>query len=677
MKHFYWAPAVYNSCLALIVTVVCATACKKNVSDAPAIGSEYEAIIASAGTAPTEAVAKKEELNVSVEDKMIDGVKATVTKKRVKAWAIGGGENGYPLFNPNAGVIYPGSLLQGASLGNATPDVIACKRAGGVISIDLANGSIGVKVAVPEVSKSAITQAINDILANNTGIVPAHFTISYENVQSKEQLALELNANFNSTWSAVEANLSLSGEKEYNRYLVKLQQVYYTISFDLPVDYAGIFHESVTPQDLKKYVGPGNPATYISDVTFGRVYYMLIESTSRRDHLEAAVKASFNGIVASGGGEVQVEHMKDMKDLKIKLMALGGDAATTIRTLGVTEIKELADMFAGSTDIKTGMPLSYVVRNVADNKIVKTQLNNEYDVVDVVFHDNMFGFPIYHLDATSAVTKSYLGIEGVAEWKNTFNNALHLHPYDHAHYVDQIQAAGHDVSSVFQHAGAGKRITNATPAGKPAIAFTGITFTDIANPEQSLLANYLKLDGTQLENRDYTIFLVVRSNYAGEGDWKYMLFSTDRKNDGFGNRSPFIALTGNSIITGHDLIKKSTKATTSIPYVEAQVSSTDTWNVYAIRFSQQEGTSIYVNNNPPVTVASVNRPIGQFTAGALGYKSSNTVAVEGVPALDAHFDIQKAFNKIELAEFVVYGAAGAQDVIAKEIRALREKYQLN
>ena len=37
----------------------------------------------------------------------------------------------FPLFNPNSSVIYPGNLLQGGSLKNASPDVIVVDRAAG------------------------------------------------------------------------------------------------------------------------------------------------------------------------------------------------------------------------------------------------------------------------------------------------------------------------------------------------------------------------------------------------------------------------------------------------------------------------------------------------------------------------------------------------------------------
>lgn len=78
------------------------------------------------------------------------------TTKTISAMQPGGGNNGFPLFNPNASVIYPGSLLQGKSLKKATPDVIAVERAGGTVSYDLNNGNLASSFTVDEVRKSTI-----------------------------------------------------------------------------------------------------------------------------------------------------------------------------------------------------------------------------------------------------------------------------------------------------------------------------------------------------------------------------------------------------------------------------------------------------------------------------------------------------------------------------------------
>ena len=300
--------------------------------------------------------------------------------ERVDISLDGGGSGGYSLYSPNASVVYPGNLLQGGSLAQATPDVIPVKRAGGTFSTDVIDGSIAPSFTVDEVAKSSVTEALNNIIAQSTGVVPANFTFSYEEVQSQFQLAASLRMSYESFRTQLEGKLSFSTDRRYTRYVVKLNQSFYTMSYDLPTSLEEVFAPSVTPQDLARYTSPGNPVTYISDVTYGRIYYMLIESTSTRDQMSAAISGSFNGVAADIDGEANVDAMRSLSNLKIKVFGYGGDAGTTIQTIGETNLEVLADLLARAGTITTGKPLSYVVRSLYDNKIVGTSLATSYDL---------------------------------------------------------------------------------------------------------------------------------------------------------------------------------------------------------------------------------------------------------------------------------------------------------
>ncbi len=298
------------------------------------------------------------------------------------AMAPGGGDNGFPLFNPNASVIYPGSLLQGNSLRKATPDVIAVERAGGTISYDLVNGNISSFFSVDKVTKSSIQNAMNQIIANSPPDLPANFVFNYSQVQSERALALKLGIDYESAFTSISGNFGFSSGSNLNRIVVELNQSFYTMSFDIPTSLDGLFDPNVTPADLAKYVQPGNPATYISDVTYGRIYYMLIESTSSYTEMEAAVSASFSGVVASASADISGHSLNTLSNLKIKVLAFGGEATTTMLTIGETNLNNLVTLLAESTTISTGVPISYVVRSVYNNQIVSVQLATQYDVTE-------------------------------------------------------------------------------------------------------------------------------------------------------------------------------------------------------------------------------------------------------------------------------------------------------
>jgi thiol-activated cytolysin len=320
--------------------------------------------------------------DVETEDDNADPVteRWVCTRKTVR---VTDGNGQFPLFNTNADVIYPGNLLQGKTLSDATPAPIVVKRSGGAISYDLNNGNLNSTFTVDEVKKSTIQNAMNNIIAGAGTVVPANFQLDIERVQSREQLALEMGINVETFTTKVSSDMSFSSDREYNRFLVKLKQSYYTMSFDLPTSLEELFDESVTPDQLSVYVAPDNPATFISSVTYGRIFYMLIESTSSEQEMQAKLDVSYGAFRNKVEGEVDVETFNSLKNVKIKVIAYGGDAEGTFELAGESTISNIAEKLAESTDIRAGLPLSYVVRSVArPDKIVGTKLATEYDVVD-------------------------------------------------------------------------------------------------------------------------------------------------------------------------------------------------------------------------------------------------------------------------------------------------------
>lgn len=366
--------------LFLISILLLISACKSGQEPEIQTGLTFNDVIENGGGFDP-SPQSNDKVSETASDETQDGELWRCKTETYRADYAGGGTNGFPLFNPNASVIYPGSLLQGKSLSQATPDVIAVDRAGGTISIDILDGSSASYFEVDKVSKSSITQASNNIINGSTGAIPANMEFSYSNVQSKEQMAFEMNVDYQTAFTEIEGKLSFSQDREYNRTIVQLKQSYYTMSFDIPTSVDGLFAPTVQPEDLEKYVGPGNPATYISDVTYGRIYYLLIESTSSSSEMDAAISASFSGVATGGGVDAEVSKMSDLKNLKVKLFAFGGEASSTILTISSAgNLSQIGELLSESTDIRTGKAISYVVRSVYDNQIVSVSLNTEYDV---------------------------------------------------------------------------------------------------------------------------------------------------------------------------------------------------------------------------------------------------------------------------------------------------------
>ncbi len=293
-------------------------------------------------------------------------------------------------LSPNASVIWPGSMLQGQTVESGSPEPIAVKRGGGTIVMNLLNSGKGVQansyqMNLDEITQGNVIDAQNKILSNNVGGTPAAFSFESEQVDSTTQMALSMNVDVSWMSGDVQAALSFNSSSHYSRYLVKLTQQYYTMVFQTPTSPSQLLDPSVTADELATYVGPGNPATYISSITYGRQFYLLLESTASDQDMQAALQATYNGGFASFTGNVKASFEQTEAETTMKAYAVGGGADTTLQ--GVLEAasgKGLEALFGflqqGSTfgPDNPGVPLSYVVRNATDNTEVRVALAGDY-----------------------------------------------------------------------------------------------------------------------------------------------------------------------------------------------------------------------------------------------------------------------------------------------------------
>ncbi|SKB28657.1 thiol-activated cytolysin [Maribacter arcticus] len=290
----------------------------------------------------------------------------------------------FNLLNSNPEVIYPGNLLQGKTLNQAPPLPIVVKRGGGTISYDLVNANTTSFYNVEEVKKSSITDGMNQIIAQAVDLeFPDNLTMEVIDIDSESHLAIEIGISVETFATKTKGNFSFSTDKTYNRKLVKLQQVFYTMTYDFPNSYEEVFDDSVTAEQLAKYIQPDNPATFISSVSYGRIFYMLIESTSSKTEMDLKLKGEYNGALTNVEAEGHINSFNQLKETKVKIIAYGGDGSEGMSGLRTTN--EITKRLEETKNITLGVPLSYTVRSLEDPAIlVGVKLATEYDKVTCV-----------------------------------------------------------------------------------------------------------------------------------------------------------------------------------------------------------------------------------------------------------------------------------------------------
>ena len=134
--------------LLLLMPLVLAACGSDSPTDAPTVNpTEFGKVLATGGT--YEDVTPSEETEVLNEENEYDPADQNVWRCRTERRSVIDAADDYATFNPNAEVIFPGSLIQGNSISGATPEPIVVERAPGTISINIINGSQGVTAHDP------------------------------------------------------------------------------------------------------------------------------------------------------------------------------------------------------------------------------------------------------------------------------------------------------------------------------------------------------------------------------------------------------------------------------------------------------------------------------------------------------------------------------------------------
>ncbi len=561
-------------------------------------------------------------------EEMSGNVQFFCTRKTVN---LTEGFSDYPQFDPNSQVIFPGNLLQGNTLDNATPSGIPVERGPGTIVITLVNGASSASRQLEEVGLGSVFDAMNEIIADNPGDLPARTTYSMERISSREQLGVSLRAEYNSLSTDVQGAFSYESDVSYNRFLVRLTQSYYTIAFEAPTDPADFFGSNVTVDQLSRYVQPGNPAAYVSSVTYGRVFYLLIQSTDSVQEIEASVDASFNGAVSGGSIGGDVKYVSELTNVKIGGYAIGGNANQAAAAL-TGDFDALRTFIAEGGTITTGQPLSYTVNPVNNPaRQLQVKVATEYDIVDCApLSDALFDGVAWYRGSMGVSWSNILGGRGITRWQDLFGAQRE----DDSR--DAVVPFGGPVHAGLWNPG------NPDGGFVPSFQFNVGSFT-----------GEMSVPGTALRNTDYTIAAIVsRVGLQPSDNTPVYWFwgDSDRENRviriGFDDsQTVSISHGGGSKLT----------APLDQPIFEYQL--------LIFTFSQENGMKIFINgleeaHNPDMTI-----PVEQFLGASIGVSGS-----DGNPS-------SAGFATINMLELQIYDYVPSDAQIRALDKGLLEYYR--
>ena len=318
----------------------------------------------------------------------IDGViTSTEWLCQKKRYSASQNPNDYIMFEPLSSVLWPGCLVQGKSIASGVPSIVpisVSKRKPGNISFAIVspdkegavNGYTGEGVPM---GFSFVNQAMNNVLSRFGGNGYARYSYEMDMIQSASDLNYKLKAGYSGGVVKTNSSFGIDWTNNRTRVLVKLYQIYYTMVWDDPEGINGVFTPDITVNDLKPYTGPGNPLCYISSVSYGRVYFLVYESTASKQDLEAALNFSLFKINTSQ----EAKHKAVMNQTSVRIMQIGGNAAdglTQATALDLGKLQAFLDKGANFSAQNPGAPISYTIKYLRDASLVRMNNTLDYQV---------------------------------------------------------------------------------------------------------------------------------------------------------------------------------------------------------------------------------------------------------------------------------------------------------
>lgn len=284
-------------------------------------------------------------------------------------------------FDPNAGVLFPGSLVQGRSLPDGVLFPITVKRRDQTCTVTGLSGPAGVKYSATFTpTASNATAAVSEILAQHfNDDQPARATYSETNFHSVEQGMISLGASYSWMSGHVDGSFSSRNNKAVTRKLVRFVQAYYTVSCEAPSTPIGLFAWNTDYDHLRQYMGPGNPPAFINSVTFGRELWMLIESQHTENGVNAALKAAASFGAGHANAAMDAGSKKVIDESTIQVLAIGGSGKYAVKPMtDASQLQAYLESGANFSVKAPGWPISYTAMYLRDNSIARVSATTDY-----------------------------------------------------------------------------------------------------------------------------------------------------------------------------------------------------------------------------------------------------------------------------------------------------------
>lgn len=189
-------------------------------------------------------------------------------------------------------------------------------------------------------------------------------------LNSSEQLAFEIGANFSGYGADLNASFNYMKSTRKNVFLARLTQVYFSIMLNV-ADGRQLVNNNPLPNNL----------VYVNKVNYGRLGYIFIASDSSREAIQAALDFTYSSGNVSAGANARLNYERTISSMQISGFFFGGDAANTISLNSPNQLQAFDDYVQNGLRLDPNVApvaVSYELKYLNDNSTAATRSTTTY-----------------------------------------------------------------------------------------------------------------------------------------------------------------------------------------------------------------------------------------------------------------------------------------------------------
>jgi hypothetical protein len=294
-------------------------------------------------------------------------------------------------FDPNSGVLYPGSLVHGKSLNSGILDPILADRSSGTITVedltiipDAEHHHVSASQQVNVVDNRSVRDAILGLVQQKLGATPANMNLQLEQLDTYQSAMLRLGLDASWPTGQFQATFGRRSASGRRALVALFTQKYYTVSYQRPNDSKSFFATGVRAADLirRHQLDLDDPAAYVSQVTYGRQMILRMESTYSFDEMDHALRVSISSAGSSVAAGYAAVDSAVMRSGSFSAYITGGSADTAARPLADITPEAIAAFVRGGANFSPvtspAVPISYQVRFLRRNQLARLARIQDY-----------------------------------------------------------------------------------------------------------------------------------------------------------------------------------------------------------------------------------------------------------------------------------------------------------